>query len=439
MTQKSKMRSLSVSVALLTSAASSSTPASISATTTTSTVSLPNRRYPRPLAFATNHVHGRRFQPLPSQRIRKRALARSFLRAVPTADNKSEFTQRNHRRFNNNNNDNNYNNNNSQDPRQMEELSSPEIVHSLTNIDIHSKSNRVSPTSALGMVVDSQREFEINLGRAIDSLKNDYPKILSRNPDFRLYHDDLEVVDPTGVSLHGLANYKRAFAFIHGVVGLFYDEGKSGLTSIRVGYDWARKCIRCVLLNSPSVYVCHVCAHFISRVFTPSLIFRQSQLERGTRPPPPRHAQHAPCRRHLGILPRPRHRTHQPAPRLPPRLQRRPRPSRQRHLPRPRRDQSHRPRVDSRLLQGTRGRRMDQASLPNVEPPDPTLSRHVLLLSLRRPLRTGNVPRRPPNLPLQPRLRPPPIRRRRPPTQKRLPPKIRKTPPHTRGIHQNRR
>mmetsp|Transcript_18101 Transcript_18101/g.37964 ORF Transcript_18101/g.37964 Transcript_18101/m.37964 type:complete len:511 (+) Transcript_18101:128-1660(+) len=244
MTQKSKMRSLSVSVALLTSAASSSTPASISATTTTSTVSLPNRRYPRPLAFATNHVHGRRFQPLPSQRIRKRALARSFLRAVPTADNKSEFTQRNHRRFNNNNNDNNYNNNNSQDPRQMEELSSPEIVHSLTNIDIHSKSNRVSPTSALGMVVDSQREFEINLGRAIDSLKNDYPKILSRNPDFRLYHDDLEVVDPTGVSLHGLANYKRAFAFIHGVVGLFYDEGKSGLTSIRVGYDWARKCIR---------------------------------------------------------------------------------------------------------------------------------------------------------------------------------------------------
>ncbi|KAL7470147.1 hypothetical protein ACHAXS_010381 [Conticribra weissflogii] len=249
MTRKSKMRSLSVSLALLTSAATSSTPGSTSIATTTSIPSQPRRRHTRPSAFAATHANGNVRQVLPSQRIRRRALARSFVRAVPTADSKSEFSKRNNNNINNNkswNHDEHGNNFDGLHSVPVEELSTPEIVRSLTNIDIHahSKPGNVWPSSALGMVVDSQREFEMNLGRAIDTLKEDYPKILTRNPDFGLYHRDLEVVDPTGVSLHGLANYKRAFAFIHGVVGLFYDEGKSGLTSIRVGYDWARKCIR---------------------------------------------------------------------------------------------------------------------------------------------------------------------------------------------------
>lgn len=94
------------------------------------------------------------------------------------------------------------------------------------------------------MIVDSQKEFEINLGRAVDTLKSDYPNLLTKNPTWKIYHRDLEVIDPTGVSLHGLENYKMAFGFIHGVVKWFYCEEKSGLTSIRVGYDWARKCIR---------------------------------------------------------------------------------------------------------------------------------------------------------------------------------------------------
>lgn len=97
-------------------------------------------------------------------------------------------------------------------------------------------------------MVDSQKEFEINLGRAVDTLKSDYPKLLTENPSWNIYHPDLEVIDPTGVSLHGLDNYKMAFGFIHGVVKWFYCEEKSGLTSIRVGYDWARKCIRYVCL-----------------------------------------------------------------------------------------------------------------------------------------------------------------------------------------------
>jgi len=92
-------------------------------------------------------------------------------------------------------------------------------------------------------MVDQQREFEINLGRAMDTLRNDYPKLLTNDPSWNIYHTDLEVIDPTGVSLHGLSNYKRAFSFIHAVVYMFYCEEKSGLT-FRSTYDWARKAIR---------------------------------------------------------------------------------------------------------------------------------------------------------------------------------------------------
>lgn len=100
-----------------------------------------------------------------------------------------------------------------------------------------------NPSSTLSMMVDEQREFEINLGRAVDTLKQDYPKLLTNDPSWNIYHSDLEVIDPTGVSLHGLSNYKRAFSFIHAVVYMFYCEEKSGLT-FRSTYDWARKAIR---------------------------------------------------------------------------------------------------------------------------------------------------------------------------------------------------
>jgi len=36
--------------------------------------------------------------------------------------------------------------------------------------------------AALHMVVDERREFEINLGRAVDRLRKDYPDMLVANP-----------------------------------------------------------------------------------------------------------------------------------------------------------------------------------------------------------------------------------------------------------------
>lgn len=61
--------------------------------------------------------------------------------------------------------------------------------------------------------------------------------------DFSVYAVDLEVVDPSGVTLHGLQNYKNAFRLVHTVVNLCYCPQQSLLT-FNTCYDWARNEIR---------------------------------------------------------------------------------------------------------------------------------------------------------------------------------------------------
>ena len=62
---------------------------------------------------------------------------------------------------------------------------------------------------------ERQNEFKMAVGRAIDTLRSDYPDILTKSPDFSIYHDDIEVVDPSGVTLHGLRDYKFSFRIAH--------------------------------------------------------------------------------------------------------------------------------------------------------------------------------------------------------------------------------
>lgn len=180
-----------------------------------STAALSNNN---PLAFTT---------PGP---IRRKILARSILQQSNSNSRSTEFTRytatattkKEQEQVSNSSNDNN--------------------DDAATN-DNNGVSSSCPSSSTLSMMVDQQREFEINLGRAVDTLKRDYPKLLSNDPSWNIYHTDLEVIDPTGVSLHGLSNYKRAFSFIHAVVYMFYCEEKSCLT-FRSTYDWARKSIR---------------------------------------------------------------------------------------------------------------------------------------------------------------------------------------------------
>mmetsp|Transcript_31306 Transcript_31306/g.46968 ORF Transcript_31306/g.46968 Transcript_31306/m.46968 type:complete len:483 (-) Transcript_31306:528-1976(-) len=173
------------------------------------------------LAFTTS--------PPASDRIRRKLLARTILQASSSSsdDNQlSEFTK--------------YTATATSKKEQEQQSSSSSNNDATTN---NNNNGIANPSSTLSMMVDQQREFEINLGRAVDTLKRDYPKLLTHDPSWNIYHSDLEVIDPTGVSLHGLSNYKRAFSFIHAVVYMFYCEEKSGLT-FRSTYDWARKAIR---------------------------------------------------------------------------------------------------------------------------------------------------------------------------------------------------
>mmetsp|Transcript_12952 Transcript_12952/g.16380 ORF Transcript_12952/g.16380 Transcript_12952/m.16380 type:complete len:255 (+) Transcript_12952:141-905(+) len=92
-------------------------------------------------------------------------------------------------------------------------------------------------------MVNERRNFEINLGRAMDVLRKDYPYMLYKTPDFSIYHDQINVVDPSGVQLSGLSNYKNSFSFLQTIVRFFYNTNESEVQS-RMIYDFARQSIR---------------------------------------------------------------------------------------------------------------------------------------------------------------------------------------------------
>lgn len=61
--------------------------------------------------------------------------------------------------------------------------------------------------------------------------------------DFSIYHDEITVLDPSGVQLTGLKNYKNSFGFLQTIVRFFYNTAESCVQS-RMVYDFARQSIR---------------------------------------------------------------------------------------------------------------------------------------------------------------------------------------------------
>mmetsp|Transcript_9216 Transcript_9216/g.13359 ORF Transcript_9216/g.13359 Transcript_9216/m.13359 type:complete len:445 (+) Transcript_9216:77-1411(+) len=88
-----------------------------------------------------------------------------------------------------------------------------------------------------------QREMEMAIGKAADTLRKDYPNIFKCCPDYDIYDPDVELVDPSGVTLHGLANYKRTYGILRAIVNFLYNPEESGLT-FRLLYDYSTKSIR---------------------------------------------------------------------------------------------------------------------------------------------------------------------------------------------------
>lgn len=92
-------------------------------------------------------------------------------------------------------------------------------------------------------MADERREFEVNLGKAMDTLRKDYPNMLHKQPEFDIYHEEISVVDPSGVQLTGLKNYQNSFSFLQTIVRFFYNTSASTVQS-RMIYDFARQSIR---------------------------------------------------------------------------------------------------------------------------------------------------------------------------------------------------
>ena len=133
-------------------------------------------------------------------------------------------------------------------------------------------------SSSSDPLIDSydRNEFEMQVGRAMDTLRGDYPNFLvedlgkllqsaelylfkntalnwslivslSRHAtspiDYSIYHSDLELIDPSGVHLHGLKNYENAMKLVHTMVGIFYCPDQSDV-KFRMCFDKARQNIR---------------------------------------------------------------------------------------------------------------------------------------------------------------------------------------------------
>lgn len=118
------------------------------------------------------------------------------------------------------------------------------VIDELSSLSKESQKTEVAELPpVLRDMVEERREFELNLGKAMDVLKTDYPQMIHKTPDFSIYHDDIKVVDPSGVQLSGLQNYKNSFSFVQTMAKFFYNMEDSSV-QYRMMYDFARQSIR---------------------------------------------------------------------------------------------------------------------------------------------------------------------------------------------------
>lgn len=60
--------------------------------------------------------------------------------------------------------------------------------------------------------------------------------------DYSIYHDDIKVIDPSGVQLNGIEAYKQSIQFLHAVIKFWFQD-RSGL-QFRMVYNFCTSSIR---------------------------------------------------------------------------------------------------------------------------------------------------------------------------------------------------
>lgn len=105
-----------------------------------------------------------------------------------------------------------------------------------------SKASYLSPF--LQEMIDEQRQLQMNVGKAMDVLRKDYPYFLKRSPDYSIYHDSITIQSSDGkIQLSKLSSYRKAFGIIRTMLSLLYDTDRSVIQS-RMIYDSNRSQIR---------------------------------------------------------------------------------------------------------------------------------------------------------------------------------------------------
>eukprot|EP00538_Stauroneis_constricta_P002724 CAMPEP_0119547984 /NCGR_PEP_ID=MMETSP1352-20130426/2008_1 /TAXON_ID=265584 /ORGANISM="Stauroneis constricta, Strain CCMP1120" /LENGTH=261 /DNA_ID=CAMNT_0007593123 /DNA_START=96 /DNA_END=881 /DNA_ORIENTATION=+ len=92
-------------------------------------------------------------------------------------------------------------------------------------------------------IADERREFQLNLGKAMDTIRKDMPEILRKQPDYSIYHKDITVVDPSGVTVRGIDNYRSSIKFLQTFISFWFKKERSGL-QFRMVYDFCRSSIK---------------------------------------------------------------------------------------------------------------------------------------------------------------------------------------------------
>jgi len=70
------------------------------------------------------------------------------------------------------------------------------------------------PKLEVGRSYGLENEYQLNLGKTIDTLRHDYPNILSQKPDFSIFTKNVELFDNSGKLLGGLGKYERVFKML---------------------------------------------------------------------------------------------------------------------------------------------------------------------------------------------------------------------------------
>lgn len=101
-----------------------------------------------------------------------------------------------------------------------------------------------SSSSSSGHHRCNELEFEMHVGKAMDTLRKDYAELFVKSPDFSIYCKDMEFVDPSGVRVHGLYSYRNAYRLLNAIVKFLYCPEKSCMTSARMFFDPVKRNIR---------------------------------------------------------------------------------------------------------------------------------------------------------------------------------------------------